>query len=79
MSGAAIALTDSACSFAMISRGVAAGTAMPNHEPVSKPFRPCSSSVGVSPAAAIRFKLVTPSARTRPLFTCGIVDTIAPK
>ena len=52
---------------------------MPNHEPVSKPFRPCSSSVGVSPAAATRFRLVTPSARSRPLFTCGIVDTIAPK
>ncbi len=62
-----------------MSREVPVGTDMPNHEPVSKPLSPCSLMVGMSGTAATRFSVVTPSARTRPLFACGSVETIAPK
>ncbi|MNS52612.1 hypothetical protein D3C72_853330 [compost metagenome] len=51
--------------------GVAAGARMPNHVPISKPFRPASSMVGTSGSTLERLAVVTASARSLPALMCG--------
>ena len=60
-------------------RGVRAGASIPYQVATSKPLSPCSSRLGISGAAAERFAVVTPSARIRPLRTCGIMVAIGSK
>ena len=76
MSGVCRILPTSAPSFATISRGVPGGARMPCHEPVSKPGRPCSATVGTSGIALTRLALDTARMRSLPLFTCGYVASM---
>ncbi len=65
----------SVLSFAISSRGVAAGANVPYQPLASKPLI-VSATVGSSGTAAERFALVTATARNLPDFTCGIADSM---
>ena len=65
-SGDWMILTISALSLATMSFGVAAGASTPNQVPMSKPFRPASSSVGTSGSADERLAVVTARALSLP-------------
>ena len=62
-----------------MSFGVAAGASTPNQVPMSKPFRPASSSVGTSGSADERLAVVTASARSLPALMCGSTGVIVSK
>src|ERR1043166_8190080 len=59
----------------MISRGVPAGANVPYQVSTAYPGTPASATVGKCGTACERFALTTASARSRPAFTCGMVDT----
>src|SRR3989304_3283616 len=63
----------------MICDGVSAGYKIPYQESTSNAGKPPSEIVGSSGNKLLRFKLVTPSARSLPLRTCGIVIASAEK
>ena len=58
--GSAMAVFSAAFSLSITSLGVPLGAYMPCHTFTSKPFRPCSSSVGTSGSDARRLCVVTP-------------------
>ena len=64
----------SALSLSTMAFGTPAGTTTPLHVVTSNPGTPASEIVGSSGIAGERLRLVTPSARTRPAFTCGVID-----
>ena len=74
--------TRASASTALISRlmraitagGVRAGTTTPCHVVASKPLIAVSEMVGRSGSVADRAGVLTASARSRPLFTCGITE-----
>lgn len=70
-SGDWITFTISAFRRATVSGGVPAGASTPNQVPMSKPFKPASSSVGTSGSAPERLPVVTASARSLPALMCG--------
>ena len=57
----------------MMAAGVLTGTKKPYHDITSKPGSPDSATVGNSGALGKRSALLTPSARTLPARTCGMV------
>ena len=63
-------------SFATSSFGSRAGPKMPNQFETIIPVTPLSSNVGTSGSALARFAVVTPIARSRADFTCGIAPGI---
>src|ERR1043166_10171818 len=74
-SGCASILPISSYSLATISFGVPAGANAAYQPSTSKPGRPAGGLVGTCGAPAERFSLNVAKARSRPVFTYGMVDT----
>src|SRR5258705_11903207 len=58
----------------MMAGGVLAGASSPYHALASYPGSPDSAMVGISGRPDARFALVTPSARSRRVCTCGMAE-----
>ena len=72
VSGARAAWLITVFSVLITARGVPVGTANAVNATDSNPGTPDSAIVGISASAALRFKLLMPSARMRPDLTCGV-------